>query len=114
MDTFEQNLDRYRQARWEIAARLEGFADRISGPDEAQALTLPEVAGSLRTAAETLRQGTFRLMLLGDMKRGKSTLLNALVGEDLLPARVTPATAIITILRYGASPEVTVHHRDGR
>jgi GTPase SAR1 family protein len=112
LEFFERNLDRYREARREIAGQLDDFAARISTADGDGALTLPEVAANLRAAAETLRSGIFRLMLLGDMKRGKSTLLNALLGEDLLPARVTPCTAIITTLRYGETAEVTVHYRD--
>jgi len=34
--------------------------------------------------------------VLGDMKRGKSTFLNAILGEDLLPRNVTACTALVT------------------
>jgi hypothetical protein len=33
--------------------------------------------------------------VLDNVKRGKSTLINALLGTRLLPARVTPATAVL-------------------
>lgn len=52
-----------------------------------------------RRASQNLRQGSFRLLVLGDMKRGKSTFLNALIGENLLPSDVNPCTALLTILR---------------
>src|SRR5205085_1118354 len=113
MEEFDQHLDRYRAARGEIAGRLEGLARRVAGEEGAGGLALPEVAGQLRAAAETLRSGTFRLMLLGDMKRGKTTLLNAMLGEALLPVRVTPCTAIITVVRFGETGDVTLHRRDG-
>src|SRR5689334_14201144 len=100
MDLFERNLDRYRETRLEVAGGLAEFSRRIS-TESGGPLTLPEVSANLNTAAETLKGGIFRLMLLGDMKRGKSTLLNALLGQDLLPARATPCTAIITVLRFG-------------
>jgi hypothetical protein len=41
------------------------------------------------------------LAVLGQFKRGKSTLLNALLGEPLLPTSVVPLTAIPTFLRAG-------------
>ena len=46
------------------------------------------------------------------MKRGKSTFLNALIGENILPSDVNPCTAILTVLRYGAAKKVTVHFND--
>src|SRR5947209_20382238 len=104
MDSFERNLERFREVRLAMAERLERMERAVAPGAATAALTLPEVAASLGEAAATLRQGIFRLMFLGDMKRGKSTLLNALLGEDLLPARVTPCTAIITVLRYGEPP----------
>ncbi|HEY4960975.1 MAG TPA: dynamin family protein, partial [Terriglobales bacterium] len=39
---------------------------------------------------------------VGQFKRGKSTLLGALVGEPILPMGVVPVTAVPTVLRYGS------------
>ncbi|MBI3910598.1 MAG: dynamin family protein [Armatimonadetes bacterium] len=117
IEAFEQHLDRYRATRIEVAAALETMAARLvpkafgSGPDCLLGLHLPEVAAPLRHVAEALRAGVFRILVLGDLKRGKSTLLNALLGEDLLPVGVTPCTAIITVLRYGSTPRVRVHYQ---
>ncbi|MBN1958605.1 MAG: dynamin family protein [Desulfuromonadales bacterium] len=54
---------------------------------------------------ERLVEGQFRLAVLGQFKRGKSTLLNALLGEYLLPTDILPVTAIPTFIRY--SPEIS-------
>ncbi len=51
---------------------------------------------------ERLTDGRFHLAVLGQFKRGKSTLLNALLGEDLLPTAVIPLTAIPTYVRFGS------------
>ena len=51
-------------------------------------------------------------MVLGDMKQEKSTFLNALIGENILPSDVNPCTAILTILRYGLEKKVTVYFDD--
>ncbi|NET49619.1 MAG: dynamin [Merismopedia sp. SIO2A8] len=69
---------------------------------------------TLNTLHGALSQGTFRLLILGDMKRGKSTFLNALLGEQLLPSDVNPCTAVLTIVRYGSEKTVTIHFKSGR
>jgi GTPase SAR1 family protein len=56
----------------------------------------------------------FRLLVLGDLKRGKSTFLNALIGEQILPSDVNPCTALLTVLRYGQEKQVIVHFKDNR
>jgi tRNA U34 5-carboxymethylaminomethyl modifying GTPase MnmE/TrmE len=58
--------------------------------------------------ADRLAQGRFHLAVLGQFKRGKSTLLNALLGEALLPSSVVPVTAIPTFVRAGDSPSARV------
>ena len=53
------------------------------------------------------------MLILGDMKRGKSTFLNALLGERILPSDVNPCTALLTLVQYGAEKTVTIHFKDG-
>jgi len=50
-----------------------------------------------------LLEGRFHLAILGQFKRGKSTLLNALLGEVVLPTAVVPLTAIPTFIRSGST-----------
>jgi ribosome biogenesis GTPase A len=45
---------------------------------------------------------------VGQFKRGKSTLLNALVGQEVLPSGVVPVTTVPTILRSGERLEARV------
>ncbi len=56
-----------------------------------------------------LEEGRFHLAVLGQFKRGKSTFLNAFLGEALLPTSVVPLTAIPTFVEYG--PEVRIRVR---
>ncbi len=51
--------------------------------------------------------------VLGQFKSGKSSLLNAIVGMDLLPVGVLPVTAVVTRLRGGESLRATVTRLDG-
>jgi len=55
-----------------------------------------------------------RIALAGTLKAGKSTLVNALVGQDIAPTDATEATRIVTWFRHGATPKVTANHRGGR
>lgn len=52
--------------------------------------------------------------VLGQFKRGKSTLLNALLNTPILPTGRLPLTGVITRLRYGAKPAAVVDYLDGR
>lgn len=111
-DTFLNDLERVIQVRAQVAASLDIMADTIN-----QAEVLGDntrLDNDIRVASNNLRTGVFRLMVLGDMKRGKSTFLNALIGERILPSDVNPCTAILTVLRYGAEKKVTVHFDDGK
>jgi len=62
----------------------------------------------IEECAARLRTGRFHLAVLGQFKRGKSTLLNALLGERILPSAVVPLTAVPTFVSFRAEPGVTV------
>lgn len=77
------------------SARLRALS-RLATEVGSQALAVE--AGSL---AGRLAEGRFYVVCVGQFKRGKSTLLNALVGTPVLPTGVVPITAAITVVRYG-------------
>jgi GTPase SAR1 family protein len=60
-----------------------------------------QIASTARNVAQRVSEGRFYVACVGQFKRGKSTLLNALVGHSVLPTAVVPVTAIPTIIRYG-------------
>jgi GTPase SAR1 family protein len=61
---------------------------------------------------ERLSQGRIHLAVLGQFKRGKSSLLNALLEEEVLPSSVIPLTSIPTYVRYGRTRRACVHFTD--
>src|SRR6195952_2019606 len=73
----------------------------------------PDVHHELDEIGKRLNQ-PIRVALAGTLKAGKSTLVNALVGEDIAPTDATEATRIVTWFRNGATPKVTANHRGGR
>ena len=56
----------------------------------------------------------FRVAVVGEFSQGKSTLLNALLGEEVQPVRAIPCSGTITILRYGQRKQVICRYKDGR
>lgn len=60
-----------------------------------------------------LSSSVLRVLVVGEAKRGKSTLLNALVGRDVLPTGVVPVTAVATTLRADADERVVARFDDG-
>lgn len=73
----------------------------------------PQVLAELDWIARRLDQ-PIRIALAGTLKAGKSTLVNALVGEEIAPTDATEATRLVTWFRHGMTPRVTANHRDGR
>jgi hypothetical protein len=62
---------------------------------------------------DRLDGGRFHLALLGEFKRGKSTLGNALLGTEVFPASVVPTTALATFARYSPRPRARIRLRSG-
>ena len=58
-------------------------------------------AEELADLGRRLRAGRIRVLLVGEAKRGKSTLGNALLGRAVLPSGVVPVTALATVVRGG-------------
>jgi replication fork clamp-binding protein CrfC len=73
----------------------------------------PDVHHGLELIGRRLNE-PIRIALAGTLKAGKSTLVNALVGEEIAPTDATEATRIVTWFRHGPVPKVTANHRDGR
>jgi GTP-binding protein EngB required for normal cell division len=62
---------------------------------------------------DRLDAARLRVLVAGEAKRGKSTLINALLGRAVLPTGVTPLTAVATTVRYGDDHRVEVRFSDG-
>src|SRR5271170_1431446 len=60
-----------------------------------------------------LARNQLHLAVLGQMKRGKSSFINALMGAEILPTGVLPVTAVITEIKYGLTPEAIIRFTTG-
>ncbi|HXX29942.1 MAG TPA: dynamin family protein [Myxococcaceae bacterium] len=77
---------------------------------EAKCAGLAEEAERL---AEQARAGGYFVACLGQFKRGKSSLLNALLGKAVLPTGVAPVTSVATVIRFGPEAGARVRFAGG-
>jgi GTP-binding protein EngB required for normal cell division len=73
---------------------------------------LVEFRPALRTIIDRLETNALEIAVFGRVSCGKSSLLNQIVGQDLLPVGVNPITAVPTRLSYGCDPRATAWFAD--
>ena len=103
---------------------LDGWgAAAIALPDDAShLLRLAELARQLGAdkvgdeacdLASRVAECRFYVACVGQFKRGKSTLINALIGREVLPTGFIPITAVPTVIRFGKYARARVRTRHG-
>ena len=85
----------------------------LAALDELAALGSADDRTELDALRGRLREQRLRVLVAGEAKRGKSTLVNALLGRAVLPAGITPLTALATTVRYGRDENVRAVFTDG-
>lgn len=68
----------------------------------------PETERWLRSHLDRLDE-PLRVAIAGKVKAGKSTLLNALIGEEIAPTDAGECTRVVTWYRDGPTPKITLH-----
>jgi small GTP-binding protein len=100
------------------AAELAGRRRLLGAVDEllslATGLLPPGVLQNLDAARTRLVEDRFNLVVFGEFKRGKSTLINALLGRELLPTGVVPLTSVVTAIGAGSGDRLLVRFADRR
>lgn len=98
----------YRQTITELAQdliRLETYADKLD---------MDHCKQTLRQLNERIKEDRFNLAVLGEFRRGKSTLINALLRTPVLPSDIVPCTASVNRITYDPQPRAKVEYIDGR
>ncbi len=100
-----QRLQRLEQtsAELELLAKLERIVTERG---------LVEFRSTIAGIAERLEDQSLEIAVFGRVSAGKSSLLNAVLGEEILPVGVTPITAVPTRIRYGDTPRLTVWYAE--
>jgi small GTP-binding protein len=85
-----------------------------SALDELAVLADESDSAELSALRERLGAARLRVLVVGEAKRGKSTLVNALLGREVLPTGVTPLTAVPTTVTHGTGEGLDVTFIDDR
>lgn len=75
-------------------------------------ISLTQYAEGLRQLGQKVDNDTFKIQIVGTFKNGKSTFINALLGEDILPTKAVPCTAVINEIKYGESKKAILNFRN--
>ncbi len=75
---------------------------------------LVNLRASLTLIVDRTIEATFEVAIIGRVSSGKSSLLNALVGAEVLPTGILPMTSVPTRLRRGSTPAVHITYAHGR
>ncbi|WP_022900682.1 dynamin family protein [Humibacter albus] len=98
-------LERYRDLRLDLgdAARSLLYLARARKDEAIEAAT--------RRLLRRLAEDRFTIAVVGQHSRGKTTLVNALLGAEFLPTGILPMTSVITLVRYGSEPRAVYFRR---
>jgi len=74
----------------------------------------PTLTEEVTKASRKLESQRFRVAVVGEFSKGKSTLLNALLGQEIQPVRDIPCSGTVTVLKYGPQQRVICKYKNGR
>jgi GTPase Era involved in 16S rRNA processing len=100
--------ERYAEHKAQVMAALRDLAG-LAGDLGMRSLRVDIEAVRLPKLADE----RFNLVVLGEFNHGKTTFVNALLGEPLLPAGITPTTATINHIVWGETPRARAVLYDG-
>lgn len=76
-------------------------------------LNMEETEAALTRSKEKMKNHKFAIGILGEFKRGKSTVINALLGREIMPSDILPTSATMNRVTYGLEPQAQVLMRSG-
>lgn len=96
-----------------VTSDVDGATRLLRLAQLAEELGSGRIAEEARDLASRISEGRFYVACIGQFKRGKSTLINALIGDAVLPVGFTPVTAVPTVIRFGEGRRARIQARDG-
>lgn len=77
------------------------------------ALNLEENRKDMERCRKKLNNHTFAVGIMGEFKRGKSTVINSLLEQEIMPADILPCSATMNRVTYDLTPHAQLKMRDG-
>lgn len=108
-----QKLQGFQVQKQSLLKRIDYLSQLID--DGIKESLLPVTfSDEIQAIKDKLESQRFRVAVIGDFSQGKSTLLNALLGEEIQPVRAIPCSGTLSVLKYGDHKRVVCRYRDGR
>lgn len=102
----QTSLQAYEQLKLELADVIRS-ANILAREEKAE-----QLQRQYQELAVRLAEDQFNLAVVGQFNRGKTSLMNAVLGMDRLPTGIVPLTSVITTVRYGTRERVLLHYDD--
>ena len=105
----------YDKQKQKVLELNERFQEIIEKNDIKKKVTqIQKPINGLNYQIENIKKDKFVLMIAGEAKSGKSTFINAYLGEDILPMDVKQCTSSIIEIKYGKEFSLSAEYADGR
>ncbi len=113
MDLKTYDLKTYEQKKFELAELIRSGQITVS-EGEKDSNQRYEAERPWRDLLTRLAEDRFTVVVAGRFSRGKSSLMNAVLGMDRLPTGIVPLASVITYVRYGTSERVLLNYEGSR
>ena len=102
----QEKLKPFRILRERLGGMLSDASEVINE------LNMSSASENLDKLSKKVNNDTFKIQVIGTFSNGKSTVINSLLGEEVLPAYALPTTAVINEVKYGENKEAILYFRD--
>lgn len=107
------DLKTYEQIKFELAELIRAGQFSVT-EGEKDSNKRYDAERPWRDLLTRLAEDRFTVVVAGRFSRGKSSLMNAVLGMDRLPTGIVPLTSVITYVRYGTSERVLLNYEGSR
>lgn len=76
-------------------------------------LSMEGHADELKIVGGRLKNHIFSVGIMGEFRRGKSTVINALLGQEIVPADIVPCSATLNYVKWDVNKSAEIYFKDG-
>lgn len=96
----------YKKRKEELAVMMTEASGVVSE------LNMNQIRDNLQRLSQKIHNETFKVLIVGTFKNGKSTFINSLLGEEVLPAYALPCTAVVNEVKWGEEKQAKVYFKN--
>ena len=111
-ENIKKSYEEKKQKVLELNGKFQEIIEKNNVKEKVRQIQKP-ISG-LNNQIENIKKDKFVLMIAGEAKSGKSTFINAYLGEDILPMDVKQCTSSIIEIKYGTEFSLSAEYADGR